>query len=51
VFGHSLVDQIGGQIEAGFGIDGFLEHGQPVARFVMDRFVPTFVATLATKRL
>ncbi|MCW6528992.1 hypothetical protein NED98_01925 [Sphingomonas sp. MMSM20] len=24
VFGHSLADQIGGQIEAGFGIDGFL---------------------------
>lgn len=49
VFGHSLSDQIAGQIDAGFGIGGFLEHDQPVPRFVMDRFLPTFIATLAVK--
>ena len=49
VFGHSLSDQIAGQIDAGFGIAGFLEHDQPVPRFVMERFLPTFIATLAVK--
>ncbi|KTS77566.1 methyltransferase [Pseudomonas oryzihabitans] len=50
VFGHSLGDQIGGQIEAGFSIEGFLETHQPTPRFVIDEFLPTFIATLAVKR-
>lgn len=49
VFGHSLSDQIGGQTEAGFCLTGFLEHHQPVPRFLIDRFLPTFIATLAMK--
>lgn len=50
VFGHSLSDLIGGQIQAGFSIDGFYEDEQPHPRFVVDRFMPTFLATLAVKR-
>lgn len=49
VFGHSLAEQIGGQLEAGFVLRGFLEDEQPNPRFVVDRFVPTFLATWAEK--
>lgn len=49
VFGHSLADQIGGQIEAGFRIAGLSEASAPVPRFVIDDFLPTFIATLAFK--
>ncbi|WP_198971358.1 class I SAM-dependent methyltransferase [Xylophilus sp. ASV27] len=50
VFGHSLGDLIGGQLAAGFLIDGFYEDAQPHPRFVLDRFMPTFLATRALKR-
>ncbi|GFN47440.1 class I SAM-dependent methyltransferase [Candidatus Regiella insecticola] len=50
VFGHTLMDLIGGQIEAGFSIDGFYEDKQPNPRFVVDKFMPTFLATRAVKR-
>ncbi|MTJ84111.1 MAG: class I SAM-dependent methyltransferase [Telmatospirillum sp.] len=49
VFGHSLTDLIGGQLAQGFVIDGFLEDWQPSPRFVIDRFLPTFLATRARK--
>jgi SAM-dependent methyltransferase len=49
VFGHSLTDQIGGQIDAGFTIAGFAEARSPTPRFVIDGFLPTFMATLALK--
>lgn len=49
VFGHSLTDLIGGQIQAGFTITGFQEDWQPNPRFVIDNFLPTFLATLAMK--
>ncbi|QDD88427.1 SAM-dependent methyltransferase [Pseudomonas oryzihabitans] len=49
VFGHGLTDQIGGQTESGFRIAGFAEARAPVPRFVIDRFLPTFIATLALK--
>lgn len=49
VFGHSLTDLIGGQVENGFLIAGFYEDQQPHPRFVIDRFVPTFIATKAIK--
>jgi len=49
VFGHSLAEQIGGQLEAGFVLRGFLEDEQPNPRFVVDRFLPTFLATWAEK--
>jgi SAM-dependent methyltransferase len=49
VFGHSLTEQIGGQLEAGFVLKGFYEDRQPKPRFVIDNFLPTFLATLALK--
>lgn len=49
VFGHSLTDQIAGQLEAGFLLQGFQEDKQPVARFVIDGFVPTLISTCAVK--
>jgi SAM-dependent methyltransferase len=49
VFGHSLTDQIAGQIDAGFLIAGFYEDDQPAPRFLIDRYLPTFLATCAIK--
>jgi SAM-dependent methyltransferase len=49
VFGHSLDEQIGGQLEAGFLLKGFYEDEQPQPRFLIDRFLPTFLATYAVK--
>ena len=46
-FGHSLDDQIGGQIDAGFVITGFYEDRWP--DFVLDRYIATFMATRAVK--
>jgi len=46
-FGHSLQDQIGGQIEAGFVLDGFFEDidpGEPLSRHIA-----LFAATRAVK--
>ncbi|NIF32057.1 class I SAM-dependent methyltransferase [Enterobacter sp. Cy-643] len=50
VFGHSLDEQIGGQLEAGFLLTGFYEDKQPNPRFLIDRFMPTFIATCAIKQ-
>ncbi len=49
VFGHSLSDLINGQLEAGFLIAGFYEDEQPNPRFVVDSFMPTFLATRSIK--
>lgn len=49
VFGHSLTEQIGGQIEAGLHVAGFEEYRQPAPRFLIDNFLPTYIATLALK--
>ena len=46
-FGHSLDDQIGGQIEAGFLITGFYEDRWP--EHPLDKYVPMFMATRAVK--
>lgn len=47
-FGHSLQDQLGGQITAGFSLRGFYEdkwgNGCPA-----DKYFPQFIATLAVK--
>ncbi|MDR0219361.1 MAG: class I SAM-dependent methyltransferase [Enterobacteriaceae bacterium] len=50
VFGHSLTDLIGGQLAEGFSIEGFYEDDQPNPRFLVDHFMPTFLATRAIKR-
>ena len=49
VFGHSLAEQIGGQLEAGFLLAGFHEEMQPTPRFVIDGYLPAFIATWANK--
>lgn len=49
VFGHSLSDQIGGQLQAGLVLTGFYEDKQPNPRFLVDRFLPTFMATCSQK--
>ncbi len=49
VFGHSLTDLIGAQLTAGFVLDDFYEDEQPAPRFLVDRFMPTFLATRALK--
>ncbi|WP_286427909.1 hypothetical protein [Myroides marinus] len=49
VFGHSLQDLIGGQLKAGFLIKEYEEAFQPNPRFVVDHYLPTFIATVAIK--
>jgi SAM-dependent methyltransferase len=47
VYGHTLEDQIGGQVDAGFLLAGLYEDrdpGHPLARFL-----PTFIATRAVR--
>lgn len=46
-FGHSLDDQIGGQIDAGFVITGFFEDVSDGD--LLDPYINTFIATKATK--
>lgn len=51
-FGHTLEDQLGGQLDAGFVLTGFYEdrHADD-ARDRLSEFLPTFVATRAVKPL
>lgn len=46
-WGHTLTDQIGGQIDAGFRIIGFYEDGHPSDPLV--EFIPNHIATLAER--
>jgi SAM-dependent methyltransferase len=46
-FGHSLADQIGGQISAGFMINGFYEDSS--GKDLLDPHIDTFIATRAIK--
>ncbi len=46
-FGHTLEDQIGGQIDAGFAITGFLEDKWEA--WPLSHFTPTFMMTRASK--
>ena len=50
VFGHSLTDQIGGQLEAGFLITSMYEDGWN-GEDDLDQFLPSFIATRAIKKL
>ena len=56
-FGHTLTDQIGGQIDAGFVITGFYEDKRiPHERsendheFLLSRYTPVYIATRALKQ-
>jgi SAM-dependent methyltransferase len=46
-FGHSLDDQIGGQLAAGFLLAGFYEDRSPEQ--MISRYIATFIATRAVK--
>lgn len=48
-FGHSLDDQLGGQIDVGFVIAGFYEDRWDNAATPLNRYMPTSMATLAIK--
>lgn len=49
-FGHSLDDQIGGQIEAGFSLTGFYEDDRgPESEDVLSKYIKSSIATKATK--
>ena len=50
-FSHSLDDQIGGQIDAGFVLAGFYEDRWSDAATPLNRYMPTSMATLAIKTL
>lgn len=49
VFGHSLSDQINGQLKAGFILAGFYEDTHPNPRFLIEKYIPTMIATKAIK--
>ncbi len=46
-YGHSLEDQIGGQLRAGFHLTGFYEDIDPDS--ILNRFISTYIATRAIK--
>lgn len=47
-FGHTLTDQLGGQLDAGFVINGFYEDGHG-EHHPPSRYTPTLIATRAVK--
>ena len=46
-FGHTLDDQIGGQLAAGFVLTGFYEDIDPES--VLGDFIPSYIATRALR--
>ncbi len=48
-YGHTLEQQIGGQIEAGFVITGFFEDYWSDEATALNKYIPTFIATQAIK--
>ena len=48
-FGHTLEDQIGGQIEAGFVLAGYYEDGEP--ELPLSKYILSSIATRALKPL
>jgi SAM-dependent methyltransferase len=48
-FGHTLEDQIAGQLEAGFVITGFYEDRYDIGADALSQYLPTFIATRAVK--
>lgn len=48
-FGHTLDDQLGGQLAAGFVLTGFFEDRWREDRSPINRYLPCFIATRAVK--
>jgi SAM-dependent methyltransferase len=49
IFGHSLADQIGGQLAAGLRIEGFFEDAWPGVDWPLAGWIPAAYATLAVR--
>ncbi len=49
-FGHTLEDQIGGQVDAGFIITGFYEDSWTEANGPIHKYMKTYIATRALKK-
>ncbi len=49
LFGHTLHDQIGGQLDAGFVLTGFIEDMHPAPRFDIEHYLASFIATRSVK--
>lgn len=49
VFGHTLEDQLGGQLDAGLMITGLFEDGWGEDKGLIHRFLPCYMATRAVK--
>jgi SAM-dependent methyltransferase len=49
IFGHTLEQQIGGQIAAGFAISGFYEDYWSDEATALNKYAPTYIATKAVK--
>lgn len=48
-FGHTLEDQIGGQLQAGFSLLGYYEDSHPPEHAAIDRLMNAYIATRALK--
>jgi hypothetical protein len=48
-WGHSLADLLGGQVDAGFSIEGFYED-RSGRDDILDPYIDSFIATRALKR-
>jgi hypothetical protein len=50
VFGHTLEDQLGGQVDAGLHITGFFEdRGESTTEALLHEMLPGYIATRARK--
>lgn len=49
VFGHTLTEQIDGQLATGFLLAGFYEDEHPSPRFLIEKYLATMIATKAIK--
>ena len=49
IYGHSLGDLIGGQLDAGFVVERFMEDWQPRPQVLIERYLPAFLATRARR--
>jgi SAM-dependent methyltransferase len=50
-FGHTLSDQIAGQLRVGFVLTGFFEDACPPDEDPISKFIPSFIATRARKEV
>jgi len=48
-FGHTLTQQLGGQVRAGFAITGFYEDHWSDAATNLNRYTPVYIVTRATR--